>query len=148
MKMQDFTLSFTVDQSPEEAFHAINHVRGWWSSGEIEGDTAKLGSEFSYRVPGIHYSKQKITESVPGKRVVWHVTDARLEFVNDKDEWKGTDIVFEITPKGGETEVHFNHNGLASANECYDACSNAWGQLVNGNLRRLITTGEDQPSPW
>ena len=147
MSSKEHTLSFTVEQSPEQVFQAINHVRGWWS-GEVEGDTAKLGSEFGYRVPGVHYSKQKITESVPGKKVVWHVTDAKLDFVKDQAEWKGTDIVFEIGKKGDKTEVRFTHRGLAESFECYEDCSNAWGELVNGNLRKLIVTGKDQPSPW
>jgi hypothetical protein len=30
MNNQDFTAAFTVDQTPEEAFAAINNVRGWW----------------------------------------------------------------------------------------------------------------------
>ena len=147
MNKQDFTLAFTADQTPEEVFDAINNVPAWWS-GEVEGDTAKLGSEFSYRVAGAHYSKQKITESVPGKKVVWHVTDARLEFVKDKEEWKGTDIVFDIARKGDKTELRFAHEGLAPDFECYEGCSNGWNLLVNGNLRKLIATGEHQPSPW
>ncbi len=91
---------------------------------------------------------QKITESVPGRKVVWHVTEAELAFVKDKDEWKGTDIVFEIAKKGAKTEVRFTHKGLVSAFECYKDCSNAWGTLVNGNLRRRIASGKPQPSPW
>ena len=147
MSEQNFTVAFSVDQTPEEVFDAINNVRGWWS-GEIIGDTGKLGAEFTYRVPGAHRSTQKITEFVPGKKVVWHVLDADLSFVKDKDEWKGTDIVFEIARKSDKTELRFTHRGLATAYECYKECSNAWGTLVNGNLRRLITTGKDQPSPW
>lgn len=147
MKTSDVSLAFRVEQTPEQVFDAINNVRGWWS-GEIEGETAKLGGEFSYRVSGVHYSRQKVTALVPGKRVVWHVTEARLDFVEHKDEWKGTDIVFDIAKEDGGTAVRFTHRGLVSAFECFDSCSNAWGLLVSGNLRRLITTGKDQPSPW
>src|SRR5580765_7590089 len=137
MSKQDFSVTFSVDQTPEEVFNAINNVRGWWS-GEIVGDTAQPGAEFSYRVGDVHFSKQKITESIPGKKVVWHVMDARLGFVKDTREWKGTDIVFEIARKGARTEVRFTHVGLVSARECYDSCSSAWGMLVNRNLRNLI----------
>jgi hypothetical protein len=50
VKSQNFSTAFTVDQTPEEAFAAINNVRGWWT-GEpgIEGGTSKLGDEFCYR---------------------------------------------------------------------------------------------------
>jgi Activator of Hsp90 ATPase homolog 1-like protein len=147
MSRQDYTTSFTVGQTPKGVFDAINNVRGWWS-GEVEGNTDKLGAEFTYCVPGAHRSKQKVTDFVPGKKVVWHVSDAQLGFVKDKSEWKGTDIVFDIAKHGDKTEVRFTHKGLVPAYECYSACSNAWGMLINGNLRKLITTGKPQPSPW
>lgn len=147
MKTSNFTTTFLVDQTPEKAFAAINNVRGWWS-GEIEGNTDKPGAEFTYRVQELHYSKQKITEFIPGKKVVWHVLDAKLSFVKDKNEWKDTDIVFEITKNGNKTEVRFMHIGLVPEYECYNNCSIAWGILIKGNLRKLISTGKVQPSPW
>jgi hypothetical protein len=142
---KDYTVAFTVDQTPEEAFAAINNVRGWWS-GEIEGGTDKLGDEFTYRYEDVHRSKQKITELVPGKRVVWHVLDGYLDFVKDKTEWTGTDITFDISKKGDKTEVRFTHVGLVPAYECFDSCSNAWGFYINGSLRSLITTGKGEPN--
>ncbi|HQT25962.1 MAG TPA: hypothetical protein PLK99_05110 [Burkholderiales bacterium] len=57
---QDYTTTFSVDQNPDEAFAAINDVRGWWS-GEIQGDTDRLGAVFTYRVQGVHESTQEIT---------------------------------------------------------------------------------------
>jgi hypothetical protein len=77
---QDFTLTFSVDQTPQEAFAAINDVRGWWS-GNLDGPTDELGGEFTYRFGKVHFTKQKVTELVPGKRVVWLVVDSDLGFV-------------------------------------------------------------------
>jgi len=144
MKKQDFTTSFTVEQSPDDVFKAINNVRGWWS-GEVDGNSGRLGAEFTYRYKNMHKSTQKVTEFVPGKKVVWHVMDAELTFVNDKKEWIGTDIVFEIARDGRQTEVRFTHVGLVPAFECYGGCSGAWGALVGDNLRKLIATGKNQP---
>jgi hypothetical protein len=145
MKTENFTTSFGVDQSPEEVFDAINNVRGWWS-GEIDGRTDKLGEVFTYRYKDVHRSTQKITEFVPGKRVVWHVTDAQLNFVEDKNEWNGTEVVFDIAKKGDQTEVTFTHVGLVPAFECYGGCSGAWGFYINDSLRNLITQGKGQPN--
>ncbi len=144
---RDFAASFSVDKSPSEVFDAINNVRGWWS-GEIEGETGTLGAEFTYRMGDLHFSRQKVSELVPGKKVRWHVTDATLSFVKDTGEWKGTDILFEIERVGGNTVVHFTHKGLVPDFDCYDSCSSGWGMLVKGNLRKLITTGKVQPSPF
>jgi hypothetical protein len=146
MKNQNLNHSFTVDKTPKEVFDAINNVRGWWS-GQIDGKTEKLGDEFTYRYKDFHRSTQKITESVPGKKVVWTVLDSYLSFVEDKTEWNGTKVIFEISIKTfGTTEVRFTHQGLTSQVECFDACNDAWGSYVKGSLKNLITLGKGQPN--
>jgi uncharacterized protein YndB with AHSA1/START domain len=147
MSTENLTIAFTVNSTPEEVFAAITNVRGWWS-GEIDGRTDELDAEFTYRYEDVHRSTQRISELIPGKRVAWHVVDGYLAFVEDKAEWTGTDIIFDIAPQGDAgTEVRFTHVGLASGNECFDSCSTAWRFYVGTALRNLITTGQGAPSP-
>ena len=143
MKKQHMTFSLTVDQTPEQVTAAIADVRGWWP-GKFTGDTDRLGAEFTYRYQDMHRSTQKVTEWVPGKRVVWHVTDSHLSFLERKDEWTGTDIVFEIASKGGKTVLTFTHVGLTPAVECYEACLEGWGFCIEKSLYKLITTGKGE----
>ena len=135
--MQDFTTTITVDRTPIEVFDAITNIRGWWH-GEIEGDSRRLGDSFTYRYADLHRSTQKVTEFVPGHRLVWRVTDAELGFVADKTEWTGTDIVFDITRKGNQTELRFTHMGLVPQVECFSDCSSAWSGYITGSLKSLI----------
>ncbi len=145
MTTTDLSYTLFVEQTPVEAFNAINNVRGWWS-GDIEGNTDKSGDEFTYRYEDIHYSKHKITELIPGQKVVWLVLDSYLSFIKDKTEWNGTKIIFEVSEKDNLTEIRFTHHGLIPESECYDDCSDAWGYYINGSLKNLITTGKGQPN--
>ena len=145
MKKQDFTTSFTVDQSPDDVFAAINNVRGWWSE-EIDGRTDQLGAEFTFHYEDVHRSTQTITEFVPSKRVVRRVSDAHFNFVDNNTEWNGTDVIFEVTRTRDKTQPRFTHVGLVPAFERYDGCAGAWGFYINDSLRSLITTGQGWPA--
>jgi hypothetical protein len=145
MTSQNFATAFVVDQTPDEAFAAITNVRGWWS-GEIEGRTDAKGEVFTYRYEDIHYSKQQVSELLPGRKVVWQIVDSQLNFTEDPNEWTGTEVVFEVVPAGGQTEVRFSHVGLTPEFECYDQCTSAWAFYINNSLRQLITTGQGAPN--
>ena len=138
----DLTITFTAHCTPAEAFAAITDVRGWWS-GEIDGRTDVLGAEFTYRHEDLHRSTQRITELDVGRRVVWHVVEAHLGFVEDTAEWTGTDITFDLTPVDDGTQVRFTHIGLAADAECFDTCSRAWHHYVATSLRALIRDGQE-----
>ncbi|MFD0749873.1 SRPBCC domain-containing protein [Mucilaginibacter calamicampi] len=141
MQTTDFTTTITVEQTPAEVFDTVNTPQNWWS-GDFEGDTKNLNGEFTYRYQDMHYSKQWITELTPGRKVVWLVTDSQLNFIEDKEEWIGTKMIFEISQEGGKTKLQFTHQGINPEVECYDACSNAWGQLIQQSLFNYITTGK------
>ena len=141
----DYTTSFVVEQSPEAVFAAVSNPRAWWSE-DIQGDAGQVGSVFYYHFKDIHRGTFTVTEAVPGKKLVWHVVQNYFNFVQDSTEWTGTDIVFEIAPVAGGTELRFTHVGLNPAEECYDVCHDSWGFYIKASLRELIADGVGQPN--
>jgi len=144
MTDQSFTTTFSVDRTPQEVFDAINDVRAWWSA-EVEGSTDVEGEVFTFRVKDLHRSQIRVTELVPGDRVVWTVLENYMSFVEDQTEWVGTQIRFDLTGRGGGTEVRFTHVGMLPDHECYDVCSKAWDYYLRESLPNLVTTGEGRP---
>lgn len=151
------TATMSVTQTPDEVFAAITNVRGWWNE-NIIGNTAALHDEFVFTddtdhagetvsaKKGIRFSRFRLTEVVPGKRMVWHVVDAYLTFIEDRDEWTDTHVIFDITETPQGTTLHFTHEGLTAAkSECFEACSRGWDFYVTKSLPQLINNGTGQP---
>ncbi|KAA8484072.1 activator of Hsp90 ATPase-like protein [Arcticibacter tournemirensis] len=142
MKNQNFNTTIVVDQTPEEVFNVILDVRAWWSglfNESFEGSSGKLGDEFTFRAgEGMHYTKQKLVELVPDKKVVWLVTESNLSFTNTTDEWTSTKISFDISREDNKTKISFTHAGLVPEFECYEACAPAWTRYIHERLVAAI----------
>lgn len=148
MNTNDFTITLLSDKTPDEVFNAVTNVRKWWSgyySEKIEGSTERLNDEFIFCAgDDVHYSKQKLVEVVPNKKIVWLVTDSKLSFLKNTGEWTGTTIVFEISKNGKHTQLVFTHKGLTPQVECYKACAPGWTQYLQNKLLPMITSGKAQ----
>ena len=142
--MNDLSMTFTVDQTREQAFAAILDVPSWW--GEIDGTADELGAEWTYRVRDMHYNRIRVAELVHPIRVAWHIEESFLAFVEDKEEWTDTTLTFDVTEEDGHTRVRFTHLGLRPNFECFDVCSNAWTEYIHGSLRSRITSGSGRPN--
>ena len=140
---QHYYTSISVDATAHEAFENINGVTKWWTE-NLEGSSQKLNDEFTVRFGDVLYSKQIVVEVIPDKKVVWLVTDSKLNFIKDKQEWKGTKISFEISKQDNKTQINFIHIGLVPAIECYNSFAKVWDYYI-GSLFKLLTEGKGTP---
>lgn len=140
-KDKSYSFGFDTKRNPDEVFEVLSDPNKWWVGiyGEaIEGSYKAVGDEFRYRAGnGLHFSVQKVAELVPGKKIVWHITNSELSFLQKKDEWTGSSIEIVISKAGDKTHVQFTHAGLVPVIECYEACSGAWSQYMN-NLKAAL----------
>lgn len=143
---KDFTLTLSTNLSPKEVFQAIRNVRAWWSgfySEEITGQAENLNDEFTFKAgDGAHHTTQRLIEVIPDKKIVWLITYSELTFLEKKDEWTGTKIMFEISVEGEITKLRFTHQGLNPEIECYTACSSAWSLYIQQKLAPLIGSNQ------
>jgi uncharacterized protein YndB with AHSA1/START domain len=145
MKDQDFTTTFTVDQTPQQVYNAITHPRGWWSE-EIVGDADKVNEVFDYHFEDVHACKVKIEELEPAQKVVWRILENDFNFTTDKTEWVNTTAVFDIATNGDKTIVTLTHHGLTPEDECFEACNQGWTHYMQVSLKNFISTGVGNPN--
>jgi hypothetical protein len=141
---QSFSTTIVVERTPEEVFAAIGRPQVWWNQ-LIHGSAEAVGDEFGFHMPGVHTTRMRVTEAVPGRRVVWHVLENQFSFVEDQGEWLGTDVVFDIERRDDEVAVVLTHIGLVPELECHEICSGAWTHHFNAGLRALLMTGDPAP---
>ena len=100
---------------------------------------------FVFHNEPVHRSVMRLTDVVPGERMVWLVLENEMSFISDRTEWVGTEVRFDITPTDAGTELRFTHVGLVPSYECYALCRPAWSWYINVSLRQRITTGTGRP---
>jgi hypothetical protein len=145
MSASNFTTTLVTRKTSGEVFNSINNVSQWWSE-DFKGNSQNLNDEFEVLFFGdVHYSKQKLIEVLPGKKMVWLVTESILNFLKNKSEWTGTKIIFEIEEDSDETKIRFTHVGLVPESECYKDCFNGWNYYLQ-SLSNYIDKGEGQPT--
>lgn len=144
MKDDSLTLEIVVPNTPAEVFAAVTNVKGWWSE-DIDGETSSLGDEFSFTDHVEHWCRFQITEATRPKRMVWHVVDSRLDFVENHTEWTGTQVIFDITPTANGTALRFVHDGLRPTDQCYKECSRGWTFYIEQSLPKLLSDGVGDP---
>lgn len=141
MKKNDFTSSISAKISADEAIKGISNVPAWWGI-TFRGNAEKQDDQFIVTMGGDSFFNFTVTELIPGKRVVWLVTDCNMPWYSDKKEWAHTKLIFDLTEHNGVTDLTFTHEGLTPDVECYTDCAPGWTHWIKTSLFSYFTTGE------
>jgi len=140
MEKNNFNISFSSNVSADEAIKKISNVPDWWGI-TFSGNSKKQNDKFIVKMGGDSFFDFTVTELIPGKRVVWLVTDCNMPWYSDKKEWTNTKLVFDVTENEGVTTLNFTHEGLTPEVECYNDCAPGWTHWIKTSLFSYFTTG-------
>jgi len=143
MTEKDYTATISAPIKASEAIERISRVADWWTKG-FTGASRKPGDTFTVRF-GETSVDFRVTEVIPGRRIVWQVTDCNLHFIPDKKEWMNTSIVWDLSSGEDGTRVRMTHVGLVPEQECYELCEGGWNFYVKESLLKLLTEDSGLP---
>ncbi len=86
--------NFLVPGTAAEVFDKICLVSKWWAT-DVEGALKKLYDEFTVHF-GESFVKMEVTEMIHEKKISWLVKHCYWSFLENKTEWNGTKIAWEI----------------------------------------------------
>ncbi len=140
MAQMDYKNTFKSNVTAKDAYNAIADVSDWWTR-RFKGSAKNLNDTF-----GVTFGKTRVDfrviEAIPYSKLVWEVTNCHLDWINNKTEWTGTKIVWNISANTKGANVEMTHVGLVPSIECLKDCEAGWNQYVGESLPRLLAGGK------
>lgn len=115
-----YSVTIKLAKLPHEVFGLLVNLAKWWPE-DFEGGGLGPNTEFVFKTTEAHYSKNRVVEFVPGKKLAW----LTLESIRKADnfDWSGTRFIFELTPAEAGTLLVFTYDGVVLEDE-YDRLVN------------------------
>lgn len=137
-KAAHYTVEMEVEKRLNDVFDHFNDLSKWWPE-DFEGEDIGLNSEFVFSSGETHYSKNKVIEFVPNKKVVWLATESIRKA--DNYDWTGTKFIFEFTPRGDNTLIKFTYDGVVFEDE-YDRLVQICDMTLKEMFYKYLTHGK------
>jgi len=144
--IRDYACNITVSATPKEMFETLTcRIQDWWTE-TVEGASKKINDIFTLRF-GNTYKTFRVADLVANDAVVWLCIDSYIGHpaLQNKKEWTGTKIVWEISAERHANRLTMTHIGLNPETECYDICEKGWESFLNESLYKLLNTGKGFP---
>lgn len=131
----------TIEAAPQSVFNALtqqNEIARWWT--DDLSVTPEVGSlaEFRFR-QGTFVIQFEVAELDQDKNVHWITRQGPAT-----GHWAGTSVTWQLTPVQHGTQVVFNHDRFAQADERYEI-TRAWWEHFLVSLKSYLETGKGTP---
>lgn len=133
-----YTVDIEFSEPPAEVFNQIIDLSKWWPE-EYVGESIRLDTEFVFKTGEGHYSKNRVIEFIPDKKLAWMTTESLRK--SDDFDWSGTKFILELTPKDEKTLVHFIYDGVVLENE-RDILIKVCDMTIKDRLFHYISEGK------
>jgi uncharacterized protein YndB with AHSA1/START domain len=121
--MPDIRHSITIDAAAERIVPLISTAAGlaeWWAA-DVTEDLSTGNVELGFFKRATVYGLERVKNSALGE-VAWLCQSGK--------EWKGTKLVFQLTPSGKGTLMKFTHAAWAADTDYFVSCNTTWGELM------------------
>ena len=133
--MPDILHRVGIGVKPDRVYAALTTLDGlrhWWIV-ETKGEP-KVGGTIDFG-----FCHMQVVESKPNELVHWRCTSG-------PPEWVGTEVIYRLYEKDGQTFVVFTHKGWKEAVEFMHHCSTKWATFLL-SMRDLLEGHEAHPYP-
>lgn len=123
--MADLHHAIEINVSAEKVYEAITTQKGlrsWWTRDSVTEPRVGSIAEFGFNDRAALF-RMRIDELTPPKRIVWYC-------LGDDEEWKGTRLIWDISPKEEGTTLHLLHAYWRSPSSWFATCNTTWGALM------------------
>ena len=129
-----YSVSIEFLKPVNEVFERLIDLSKWWPE-EFEGENIDINAEFVFNTGDTHYSKNKVIEFVPNKKLVWITTESLRK--TDNYDWTGTKFIFELVPGDNNTVLNFTYDGVVLENE-QDRLVHVCDMVIKENLYNVL----------
>ena len=129
--------SVDIETTPDRLYEAITTQKGlagWWTPQVKAEPIVGILNEFHFVGTTLTFRIDKLE---PGRHVAW-------SSVQVPSDWKGTQVLFDITPGDATVNLRFSHTGFTSLFGSFGVTSYSWAQYLR-SLKLLLETGEGEP---
>lgn len=123
--MADMYHQVHIQAPPEKVYDALttqDGLRSWWTADSLFDARRGGSAQFGFAKRAVVFRMQ-IDVLETGKRTAWTC-------VGDIDDWKDTQLTWDIDKAGNGSVLHFTQSGWKAVTGHFPTANSTWGMLM------------------